>query len=588
MRTPRATIGLRLTIVLLALVMPAVVALAQPQIEITPAPIDFGGVPVDSCASRRVVVRNLTADTVIVDSIGIVGSAPSPFAVVHPALPLSIPGLQETELTIDFCPFDTLRQTASLVVLLRNRGGALDTSVAVSGIGVGGPLPVTEARIEVDPLVLEFDTVEVGTCIERSFRITNRGTAVLTIATSYIVPSGAPFHILDTAGSGGVLPVLAMSIAPDSTRTVRIRFCPDSLGSHAAIDTIISNASEGNVRVVLRGVGIATRPVWSGPRHHDFGTVDLGASSDATLEFVNTSGTAHAVTPIVVGAVAVSQGFEARGTVPSVGAVVLPGDTLLVRLRFTPRAVAVVVDSVVAQSQSQSPIGITLAGMGRSVAEGHAVALEPTSGRVGEPLELRVLISPPLSSADDVHDATIRLRMDPRSFEALASPGWRIDERATGAVTYVRTAIGAITGETVATLRLRPLSTAQPVDTVTLDSIDLSVERLYVSAPRATIALEGCDLGRDLGLSRPLSVRSMSRNERDAIVALEYQAPSGSTPTLAVFDRSGAIVERLTLPPGTGEPQRFDLALDACPPGLLIVELTVERQRLAIPIMHRP
>jgi hypothetical protein len=562
---------------------------AAAQISIAPAPIDFGGQPVDSCTSLSVLVRNEGVVSCFIDSVGFVGRGISPFRLLTPSLPDSIAPGEGHSYVISFCPFDTIAHADSAFFRVRTIGvGVIDTFVAISGRGTGAPAPPKRAHIRVAPQLLDFDTVVVGTCVIRQLTIYNDSTVYLTIDRSYIKPTDAPFEMLDTAGTDAVMSELTVTIPPGTSRTIRIRFCPDSVGQKGAIDTINSNAEEGPITVALRGVGVLPRIVWSGPARHDFGTVDVGSTVDTTLAFVNLSGLPQSVPEIVPGPNAFNDGFELEGVSPRSGDSVLPRDTLIVSVRFTPRSTALVTDPIAMQPPTPTSITIVLVGRGRLTSEEHAVAIESARATVGEPFDLRVYVTPAFVAADGRRNATVRLTMNPRSLQPLESPGWRIAARVGGSVTYTRTDTSALEGDVLATLRLRPLSTAQPVDSVQLSSVEIESDRTTIASERATITIEGCDIGRDLGLARPMKVVAMSRGADGASIGLEYSAPPGTIPILRVVDRSGVLLDRRALPAGSGSTQRFELDLAGYPPGMLIIELVVGAQRVALPIMHRP
>jgi hypothetical protein len=444
---------------------------------------------------------------------------------------------------------------------------------------------INMGELVVERVDIDFGNVVVNTCAVDSIRVVNVGNAQLTIRASGVEPTNGPFTLLDSTALNPVDSIRAV-VSASSSRLLNYRFCPIDVGPFEAHDTIEHDGLGETTIVRLRGNGIATRATWSGPTELNFGDVTLGTSSTETVAVRNVGLVPQTVSSVVVNTGVTNPGFFLVSTNPPVGDLVLPGNDLSITIRFTPVDESLVQTALEIEPSTPRAIAIQLRGRGRiAQPEERYVRLDSTSGTVGEALELRVVATRALKAQDGRRLARLRLRMSPTSFYPLESPGWRILRRTRGDVIYERTDTTMIVGLVLARVLVRPLSTARSLDTIQLTEFAIDQEPTTISAATVTISLEGCDLGREVGLARAVRISGISMAPGAAAI-LEYRAPAGSIPIVRIVDRSGTLLGSLALPQGTDAPQQFPLDLQPYPPGMLLVELVVEEQRITIPIMH--
>jgi hypothetical protein len=446
---------------------------------------------------------------------------------------------------------------------------------------------IATGRISVPATELNFGLVTVGASRELPLTVINEGNGVLSVDVVPIEPRSAPFVLLDTAGGSATLTSLALTIGGTSSRQIRYAFRPTTEGVVEAFDTIRHDGPEPPVVIRLRGIGVTQTATWSGPTLIDFGDVSLGEFRDSIVSIVNITGDMQTVGAIVIDEGAVDVGFDLVASSHVEGDSVAPGEAIAVRVRFTPLDLSLAQTALEVDPGTSRELGVQLRGRGRSpqVEELHA-RIDSASGVVGTPLELRVLVAPSLPAGRAIDSARIRLRMNPRSFHPLESPGWQMVSRARGDVTYERSGSAPIVGDVVGVVRVMPLSSAQPLDTIRLDAISLGSERVLVPSPTSPVALVGCDLGSSASLARSLKLRAITAVGGSSRAVLEYRAPRGAFPSVRVVDRAGALLGTHPLSEGTDETQLTEIDLSAYPPGMLLIELVVGEQRITAPIMH--
>ncbi|MCI0512846.1 choice-of-anchor D domain-containing protein [candidate division KSB1 bacterium] len=110
--------------------------------------------------------------------------------------------------------------------------------------------------IDVNPMTWNYGDVNVGASSDKSFTITNTGTANLSVtATTLGGTNPAEFSIQ----SGGA----PFTLAPAGTRTLVVRFAPTSINNKSATLTINSNDPDENPVIVnLNGKGVTVTTGW--------------------------------------------------------------------------------------------------------------------------------------------------------------------------------------------------------------------------------------------------------------------------------------------------------------------------------------
>lgn len=175
-----------------------------PACRLSATALSFGDVRVDSCSAVQSFTLANAGGSVLE---GTVPDSAGPFRVTAGAGPFALAAGGSRAVSVRFCPGaagDVARDLAF--------GDGAGCVVRCTGRGTE-PVPICMLT----ETVLEFGTLTVGSCGERTFRIVNLGAGTL----SGSVPSSCgPFQVI--AGSG------PFSLAPGASDTVTVRFCATS------------------------------------------------------------------------------------------------------------------------------------------------------------------------------------------------------------------------------------------------------------------------------------------------------------------------------------------------------------------------
>ncbi|MCK6547495.1 choice-of-anchor D domain-containing protein [Myxococcota bacterium] len=143
-----------------------------------------------------------------------------------------------------------------------------------------GTIKQLEAKMEIDPLSLDFGRVQVGTTAQREIFIRNTGEAVLSL--SGVVP-GAAFD------EAFAFEIDRTAIPPSGLATVRITFSPTDVGVRTAKLVVKSNdAKIDDAELSLTAEGVATT-VEIDPKVLSFGNVVIQSTKTLPLTLRNTT-----------------------------------------------------------------------------------------------------------------------------------------------------------------------------------------------------------------------------------------------------------------------------------------------------------
>ncbi len=143
--------------------------------------------------------------------------------------------------------------------------GGKDVSLCARCVrgGQGGPPPPIEGNLNVSPLSHNFGNLSVETCsgIPQEFTLSNTGNAVLNV--SDIALSDTSNFVLTLNGGTNPCNVNNPNIAPGSSCTVTVAFCPSTSGTFNANLTIVSNdPNDATKEIPITGVGeVLNQPI---------------------------------------------------------------------------------------------------------------------------------------------------------------------------------------------------------------------------------------------------------------------------------------------------------------------------------------
>lgn len=296
-------------------------------IECTPPTIDFGDVNPNNVVTKTTSCRNSATESVTVTNVGLAPGAAREYTV-DPFLggPTLTPG-QTFDVTVRFSPtLATVGQTPAGFVVIEGRNPAANrdltaTRVSLSG-RAGGP------DIAVSPLTVDFGQIAIGTAGKKRVLIENTGYSPLMITEI----------IGDTAMTGAFsVDKNMLGINMGDAEVLEISFAPTSEGLlESEVSIINDDADESDVRVVIRGTGVALPPCMytMQPTSINFGIVQSGRATTQGFRITNT-GTDRCLINDIEIAVGSDPVFGLLNGVET-GIFLEPGDTKSVVLTYNP------------------------------------------------------------------------------------------------------------------------------------------------------------------------------------------------------------------------------------------------------------
>ncbi|MCB0266773.1 MAG: choice-of-anchor D domain-containing protein, partial [Calditrichaeota bacterium] len=210
-----------------------------------------------------------------------------------------------------------------------------------NGVSVG-----TEPDIAVSPTAIDFGQITLGANAATTVTIHNNGSADLNV--SAISDPGGAFAITN-------LPTLTTLISPGNTATFDVTFSPAEIGATAASVNISSNDPDSPiVEIQLTGEGVAAPipDIAVSPLAIDFGQITLGANA-ATTVTIHNNGSAD----LTVSAISDPGGAFALTNLPTLTAIISPGNTATFDVTFSPSAIGATAASVnISSNDPDSPI----------------------------------------------------------------------------------------------------------------------------------------------------------------------------------------------------------------------------------------
>ena len=245
-----------------------------PSIEVSPATLDFGSVPVKQTKDLKVVVSNKGAAALHVSSFK---TSTSTFSVTAPSTLTQVDAGKSVELTLRFAP-QISGPASDTLTLATDDPAKPKVTVALTGTATGGtPGPA----ISVAPTSLDFGSVGSGQTKDLALTVRNTGTAVLNVSAAKTGSTSFTW----------VSPLTPFTVAAGSQSTVIVRFAPTTTDSFSSAVVITSDdPANGSLSVPLSGIGTSVTGAPSivlNPSSLDFGTVTVGQTKDVTASIQN-------------------------------------------------------------------------------------------------------------------------------------------------------------------------------------------------------------------------------------------------------------------------------------------------------------
>jgi probable HAF family extracellular repeat protein len=217
-----------------------------PAIRVEPASLFFGEQPLGAgSAPHSVRFTNQGLEPLAIESVRLAGSAWEEFLIFSGAGPkLLAPGETRT-IRISFKPDATGARAAVLEI----RAGAAPEPyvVALSGLGVAPALQVGVSSLDTLDSVAFGDQVLGTSSSARTLALTNSGRAPLKIRRMTLAGDHRSDFRISLPGT--------ITLAPNATRALSVRFAPMALGPRGATLQIDHNAASRPYRIALAGTG---------------------------------------------------------------------------------------------------------------------------------------------------------------------------------------------------------------------------------------------------------------------------------------------------------------------------------------------
>ena len=194
--------------------------------RVAPASIDFGTVFLPSFRDTSFTITNVGGGVLS----GTVAEPCGDYSILSGGGSYNLSAGQTVTVTVRFAPVSTGTRTCTVAT-----GSALCGDVSFTGFADIPP------ACSVGPSALDFGTVAVGSAIDTTFTITNTGGGMLSGEVSEVC---GPYEIVSGGGS--------YILGAGQTRSVIVRFAPDSVGVHeCTVETGTASCSD----VACTGVG---------------------------------------------------------------------------------------------------------------------------------------------------------------------------------------------------------------------------------------------------------------------------------------------------------------------------------------------
>jgi archaellum component FlaF (FlaF/FlaG flagellin family) len=225
-----------------------------PNIAISSANIDFGGIQIDSWYINNITIYNSGDADLEISEISISGDG---FILPNDESSILVPAGQYHDLYVQFSP-TVVGPYAGIITFEHNANGS-PTTINLTGTGV---VP----KITVTPNSLAFGDVLINSSSSQDITIENNGTANLVISKVSI--SGGAFTLQNVT--------TPINVKAGENHTITVQLLPTVIGSYTGTVTLEHNAEGSPSTINLTGTGIAVPRITITPDTLGFGNVLTG------------------------------------------------------------------------------------------------------------------------------------------------------------------------------------------------------------------------------------------------------------------------------------------------------------------------
>src|SRR5467141_2725551 len=317
---------------------PVLVSNTAGSVTSNPATLTVNAAPVAPSITTQPASQTVTAGQTASFSVAATGTAPLAYQWQKNSVAIS--GATSSSYTT---PATTTSDSgAQFTVVVSNAAGSVTSRAAT--------LTVNAAQISVVPTSVSFGNVVTGNSNSQTIKLTNSGTANLTLSQAPVTGNG--FSI-----SGLTLP---LTLNPGQSTNFNVAFAPAGAGNASGGVSLVGNASNSPLAIPLSGTGVAaTFLLGANPASLGFGTVNVGSNSPLGATLTNSGNSNVTISSVTVS----GTGFSASGV--TAGTTLTPNQSVTLNVTFAPTAAGSLIGTVtVASNATNTPAIIALSGTG--------------------------------------------------------------------------------------------------------------------------------------------------------------------------------------------------------------------------------
>ena len=310
--------------------------------------LKYGNVLVNANSDLTVRLTNTGTADLSINTTSLAGANANQFSIVSGGAAGTLAPNAFRDITLRFTPTSTGNKLAYFV-LTSNAASTPDTVVLI-GAGVGINVPLVSFSND----SLKYGNVVVNANSDLTVRLTNNGTADLSIDTTSLAGANANQFTVVSGGAAGIL-------APNAFRDITLRFTPTSTGNKLAYFVLVSNAASTPDTVTVTGSGITSFVTFS-TDSLKYGNVVVNANADLTVRLTNTG-----TTDLSINATSLAGANANQFSIVSGGAAgtLVPNAFRDITLRFTPTSTGnKLAYFVLVSNAASTPDTVTLIGTG--------------------------------------------------------------------------------------------------------------------------------------------------------------------------------------------------------------------------------
>lgn len=323
-------------------------------VSVTPSSMSYGNVSVKSSATHSFKLANTGATVVTVTKVSGQGTG---YSLAGLTAPLNLKAGASVTFTIKFAPLTTGPEAGTYSIATTADATPLIISLNASGVAVPGGTP----SIGVTPSPVNFGGVTVGSTDSQTMRVSNMGTADLTITK--ISASGTGF-----SQSGLSVPT---TLAPGKDTDFTAAFKPTASGNRTGSISIWSNAGGSPLVIDMSASGSAANlHLTANATSLNFGKSAVGATTSKSVKLTNTGNADVAISSVSVS----GTGFSASGGSDTT---LTPNQSITVTVSFDPKGPGGVTGNLFVSSNAPKvDVGLQGQGAGPTSDVAHSVSLD--------------------------------------------------------------------------------------------------------------------------------------------------------------------------------------------------------------------